>query len=79
MPRDVEHRAGLATLRALVAEHEAVEVVVGLPRTLGAGRTRREAARAFGEALAADARVPVVFADERLTTSSLPNNSVHRE
>jgi len=69
VPRDVEHGSDVATLRALVTEHEAVEVVVGLPRTL-AGREgpAAEAARAFGDALAATLPVPVVFADERLTT-----------
>ena len=69
VPRDVEHGSDVATLRALVAEHEAVEVVVGLPRTL-AGREgpAAEAARAFGEALGAALDVPVVYADERLTT-----------
>ena len=53
----------------LVTEHDAVEVVIGLPRTL-AGREgpAAEAARAFGDALAATLPVPVVFADERLTT-----------
>lgn len=69
VPRDVERGTDLATLRALVAEHDAVEVVVGLPRTL-AGREgpAAEAARAFGDALAATLPVPVVYADERLTT-----------
>ena len=69
VPRDVEHGTDVAALRALVAEHDAVEVVVGLPRTL-AGREgpAAEAARAFGDALGAALTVPVVYADERLTT-----------
>src|SRR6476659_6292262 len=69
VPRDVEHGTDVAAIRALVAEHEAVEVVVGLPRTL-AGRegSAAEAARAFGDALGAALPVPVVYADERLTT-----------
>ena len=42
VPRDLEHGTDVAALRALVAEHEAVEVVVGLPRTSGGpGRPRR--------------------------------------
>ncbi len=47
-----ERRADLAAVRELVAEHQAVGVVVGLPRTL-AGREgpAAVAARAFGEAL----------------------------
>jgi putative holliday junction resolvase len=63
---------GAGTVRsiaALVAEHEVVGVVVGLPRTL-AGRegAAAEAARAFAEELTAALDVPVVFSDERLTT-----------
>ncbi|HEY0815552.1 MAG TPA: Holliday junction resolvase RuvX [Pseudonocardia sp.] len=69
VPRDVEGGSDVRTLAGLVAEHAAVEVVVGLPRTL-AGRegAAAEAARAFGEALGAALSVPVVYADERLTT-----------
>ncbi len=67
--RDVEHGTDVRTLSDLVAEHAAVEVVVGLPRTL-AGREgpAAQAARAFGDALAAVLPVPVVYTDERLTT-----------
>jgi putative holliday junction resolvase len=59
----------VAAVAALVAEHEAVGVVVGLPRTL-AGRegAAAEAAREFGDALAAALDVPVDYSDERLTT-----------
>jgi len=60
----------LAELADLVAEREAVEVVVGLPRTL-AGREGPavDAARSYAEALAERiAPVPVTFSDERLTT-----------
>lgn len=60
----------IARLAALVEEHEVVEVVVGLPRTL-AGRTGQAAAAAlsYADALAARvAPVPVRLADERLTT-----------
>jgi len=68
--RPGEQRADLAAVQALIAEHEAVGVVVGLPRTL-AGREgpAAAAARAFGEALADRiAPVPVRYVDERLTT-----------
>lgn len=66
VPRDA---GTLRTIAALVAEHEVVEVVVGLPRTL-AGRegAAADAAREFAEALAGAIEVPVVFSDERLTT-----------
>lgn len=69
LPRDPEHGSDVRALDELVAEHDVVEVVVGLPRTL-AGREgpAAEAARAFGSALAARLSVPVVYTDERLTT-----------
>jgi putative holliday junction resolvase len=69
VPRDTAHGTDVRTLAALVAEHEVVEVVVGLPRTL-ANREgpAAEAARAFATGLAAVLPVPVVFSDERLTT-----------
>lgn len=60
----------LARLAALVGEHQAVEVVVGLPRTL-ADRAGASAADAIevADALAGRiAAVPVRLADERLTT-----------
>lgn len=58
-----------AALAALVAEHGAVGVVVGLPRTL-AGRegAAAEAARAFATELEQVLDVPVELSDERLTT-----------
>ena len=68
--RDVEHGTDLGTIAGLVAEHDVVGVVVGLPRTL-AGREgpAAEAAREFATALAGRGRgVPVEFSDERLTT-----------
>jgi putative holliday junction resolvase len=60
----------LRRLTVLVAELEAVEVVVGLPRTL-ADRTGPSAQDAIGLAEELAARVgpvPVRLADERLTT-----------
>jgi putative holliday junction resolvase len=67
--RDVLHGTDLATIAGMVAEHDVVGVVVGLPRTL-AGREgpAAEAAREFGAALAGRFAVPIEFADERLTT-----------
>ena len=62
----------LRRLVALAAELEAVEIVVGLPRTLAdrTGPAARDAIE-FAEALAARvAPVPVRLADERLTTVS---------
>lgn len=72
VPRDVEGGSDVRTLLDLVSEHEVVQVVVGLPRTL-AGRegVAAQAAREFASALAVvlDAHdVPIVMADERLST-----------
>ena len=63
-------RGDLAELARLAAERAAVEVVVGLPRTL-AGREGRAAAEAvaFAERLAeAVGSTPVRLVDERLST-----------
>jgi putative Holliday junction resolvase len=64
----------LARLRALALEHDAVEAVVGLPRSLSGGEGPAAVkARAFAdrlaEALAADA-IAVRLCDERLSTVS---------
>jgi putative holliday junction resolvase len=69
VPRDVEGGSDVRTIAALVAEHEAVAVVVGLPRTL-AGREgpASEAAREFATALQGALEVPIELSDERLTT-----------
>ncbi len=70
LARDARGGADLEALAALVADRAAVEVVVGLPRTL-AGREGPSVrmARSYAEALAARvAPVPVRLVDERLTT-----------
>ncbi|GAA4848074.1 Holliday junction resolvase RuvX [Saccharopolyspora rosea] len=70
LQRDAEGGTDLTRLAELVVEHEVVEVVVGMPKTL-AGRHGQaaEAAQEYGEALAGRiAPVPVRFVDERLTT-----------
>lgn len=61
----------LRRLAALIEEYEAVEVVVGLPRTLAdrAGASAQDAI-AVADALAAKTGIPVRLADERLTTVS---------
>jgi len=73
LKRDRPQGTDLDALAALVAEHEVVEVVVGLPRTL-AGRDGPAAQAATGYARALASRlgdaVPVRLADERLTTVS---------
>ncbi|MDQ4105154.1 MAG: Holliday junction resolvase RuvX [Actinomycetota bacterium] len=70
--RDRAGGTDLEALAALVAEHEVVEVVVGLPRTL-AGRLgpAAQAAGDYARALAGRIDdVPVQLTDERLTTVS---------
>src|SRR5690606_30243478 len=62
----------LAEIVALVREHEAVEVLVGLPRSLS-GREGPSAAAARGYAVRVAAALdplPVRLVDERLTTVS---------
>ncbi|MDA3631002.1 Holliday junction resolvase RuvX [Saccharopolyspora oryzae] len=70
LKRDEAGGSDLSQLAELVTEHDVVEVVVGLPKTL-AGRhgTAAEIAQSYGTALAERiAPVPVRFSDERLTT-----------
>ncbi|OBK11255.1 Holliday junction resolvase RuvX [Mycobacterium asiaticum] len=57
-------------LAALAAEVEAVEVIVGLPRTLAdrIGQSAEDAIELAGELAERIAPVPVRLADERLTT-----------
>ncbi len=70
VPADAYRHTDLDLLQELLAEHEAVGVVIGLPRTL-AGRegSAAQAARAFGDALQARApELPIRYVDERMTT-----------
>jgi putative Holliday junction resolvase len=70
LSRDERKRTDLDQLAELVTEHDVVEVVVGLPKTL-AGRHGPAAtgAVAYAEALAERiGPVPVRLGDERLTT-----------
>jgi putative holliday junction resolvase len=70
LARDPRGDADLTRLARLVAEREAVEVVVGLPRSMSgkqgpAARSAREYADSLAERVAP---VPVRLSDERLTT-----------
>lgn len=60
----------IAALAALVAEHDVVEVIIGLPRTLTgrSGVSARDAREFAGHLAEALGPVPVRLADERLTT-----------
>ena len=70
LARNATGATDLDQLVALVEEHEVVEVVVGLPRTMrGTDGAAVVAARSYGTALADRiAPIPVVYVDERLTT-----------
>ena len=72
LSRDLAGGSDLAALVALIDEHEVVEVVVGLPKTLrGSDGPAVAAAKAYGSALAARiGEVPIVYVDERLTSVS---------
>lgn len=69
LARDERTGRDLDQLRDIVAEHQVVEVVVGLPTTL-AGRhgVAARTAQHYADALGARLTVPVRLADERLTT-----------
>jgi putative Holliday junction resolvase len=70
LTRRPKQRAPVGRLAALAAEHGVTVLVVGLPLTAeGTEGTAAQSARAFGEALAARARLPVHFQDERMTTA----------
>lgn len=59
----------LKAVAALVAEHDATLLVIGLPRSMSGDEGPRAAlAREFGAALEAAVRVPIEFQDERLST-----------
>src|SRR4051794_19630977 len=63
-------RGDLDRIAAIAAEHEAIEIVVGLPTSLSGRQSHAaEAARAFAGLIAARvAPIPVRLVDERLTT-----------
>ena len=68
--RDPNGESDIAELVRLAGEHEVVEIVVGLPRTLGGKRGPAAlAAEEYAARLATRATpVPVRLTDERLTT-----------
>lgn len=70
LARDTDSAGDLGEIVALVAERGAVEVVVGLPRTLrGRDGSSALAARQYAADLAPRiAPVPVVLVDERMTS-----------
>ena len=70
LARDKKSDTDLDALAALIRDREALEVIVGLPRTMaGAEGTAAETARRYAEALADRiAPITVRLVDERLST-----------
>lgn len=61
-----------ARLVALIAENEAVGIVLGLPLNMdGSEGPRAQSTRAFARNLTRKVDVPIVFWDERLSTSAV--------
>ena len=68
--RRERHRPPIAALLDLIRLHDVCELVVGLPLTPeGEEGESAVEARAFGDALARRADLPLTFRDERLTTA----------
>lgn len=71
VPRDLEGTGHLPRLLELIREHEAIEVLVGLPLALSGRETASTAdARLVAQQIADAAPVPVRAVDERLSTVS---------
>ncbi|GAA3866468.1 Holliday junction resolvase RuvX [Leifsonia kafniensis] len=69
--RDQGGHADLDRIRVIVAELDAVEIIVGLPLSMSGGSTAStEDARDFAGALATALELPVRMVDERLSTVS---------
>ncbi|MGO4105759.1 Holliday junction resolvase RuvX [Leifsonia sp. YAF41] len=69
--RDLGGHADLERIRVIVAELDAVEIIVGLPLSMSGGSTAStEDARDFAGALAVALELPVRLVDERLSTVS---------
>ncbi len=67
--RDVGDGCDLRRIAELVTEHEVVEVVIGLPRTLANRHgPAAKAAQDYADALRQLVTIPVELVDERLTT-----------
>jgi len=71
VPRAADGDGDVREILGHAAEHDAIEVVVGLPLSLSGGRTpSTEDAERFAARIAAAATVPVRLVDERLSTVS---------
>jgi putative Holliday junction resolvase len=71
VPRAADGDADVREILASAEEHDAIEIVVGLPLSLSGGRTpSTEDAERFAARIAAAAPLPVRLVDERLSTVS---------
>ncbi|GAA1230369.1 Holliday junction resolvase RuvX [Prauserella halophila] len=69
LARDSEGNSDIGELAGLAAEHDVVEVIVGLPRTLADRHgSAAEIAGEYAQRLRERIALPVRLADERLTT-----------
>jgi len=69
LPRRAEPAADAAAIADLVARHDAMEIVVGLPLDMSGTEGRQAAAtRAWAAAVARRLGVPLTFRDERLSS-----------
>lgn len=70
LARRAGKRPPIAALLELIREHDVTGLVVGLPLSPDGEETETTAeVRAFGEALARRAGLPLAYQDERLTTA----------
>lgn len=69
--RAADGDADVREILAAATEHDAIEIVVGLPLSLSGGRTpSTDDAERFAERIAAASPLPVRLVDERLSTVS---------
>ena len=67
-------------LQELIAENEAVGIVLGLPLNMdGSEGPRVQSTRAFARNLAAKISIPIVFWDERLSTAAVTRTLIEAD
>ena len=72
--------ADAARLQALIAEKRAVGIVLGLPLNMdGSEGPRAQSTRAFARNLARLIGIPIVFWDERLSTSAVTRTLIEAD
>ncbi len=72
--------ADAVRLGELIAENQAVGIVLGLPLNMdGSEGPRAQSTRAFARNLAARISIPIVFWDERLSTSAVTRTLIEAD